>query len=495
MAIIPGVTVDWRLSPRVATIPATEVSITVEDLQDTFLDLEAQETDGMLFPHLRNTSGGESLGGGVTVGWTMELQNAVTAFAPRTASVSSGTVTTADATGTKLIDGAATFITDGVLPGATIINFTDQSVTSVISIDSETQLTHYVLDDGTDNDWDSADVYKVWNEIQTEITGGNVVAVDGVGSPISPIRPTFGTQVLKTSSSSATLQELTAIQFSSFNDGVTVDLTSSNTGIEFPVGTKQAPVNNFDDALLIIAARGFNKIFVLGNATIDTSGAYDGLIFEGESKTKSTLTISAGASVVGCEFLNATVTGTLDGNSKLEHCLITTLNFVDGIVEDCILSGVITLSGLKIAHFINCNSGIVGVLTPEINMGGSGSGLGMRNYNGGIKLTNKSGVDKVSLDMNSGQVILDSTITGGELVIRGIAKLTNNSSVGANVIDDDLIQPSEIGDLHDEALGKWVVDPTGKTLKLFRKNDTLFRTFNLADTAATIPNFISRTPV
>lgn len=206
MAIIPGVTVNWELSPRVITIPVAQTSVTVEDMQDTLLDLEDDE-QGMLFPHLRNTSGGEDLGGGVSVGWTMELQNAVIAFAPRTTRAANGTATTADTAGTKLIDSAATFITSGVTAGATIINFTIQSVTTVISVDSETQLTHYALVDGTRNDWLVGDVYKVWNEIQTEIKGGNTVAVDGVGASISPIRPTFGTQVLKTSSSSATLKD------------------------------------------------------------------------------------------------------------------------------------------------------------------------------------------------------------------------------------------------------------------------------------------------
>ena len=73
MAIIAGTTVAWNLSPRVITIPATETNVTVEDLQDTLLHLEDSE-QRMIWPHLRETSGGEDLGGGVTVGLTMKLQ-------------------------------------------------------------------------------------------------------------------------------------------------------------------------------------------------------------------------------------------------------------------------------------------------------------------------------------------------------------------------------------------------------------------------------------
>lgn len=59
----------------------------------------------------------------------------------------------------------------------------------------------------------------------------------------------------------------------------------------------------------------------------------------------------------------------------------------------------------------------------------------MRNYNGGITLTNKTGPEAASLDINSGQVVVDSTVTNGQITIRGIGKLTNNSA-GAAVVDD-----------------------------------------------------------
>ena len=50
-------------------------------------------------------------------------------------------------------------------------------------------------------------------------------------------------------------------------------------------------------------------------------------------------------------------------------------------------------------------------------------------------------------------------------------------------------------DLKDEAFGKWVLDPAGKTLKLYRTGGTLFKTFDLTDTSSAVPNFIQRTPV
>ena len=55
---------------------------------------------------------------------------------------------------------------------------------------------------------------------------------------------------------------------------------------------------------------------------------------------------------------------------------------------------------------------------------------------------------------------------------------------------------ASIADLKDEALGKWVLDPTAKTLTLYRADGvTVLKAFNLADTQTAVPAFISRTPI
>jgi len=62
----------------------------------------------------------------------------------------------------------------------------------------------------------------------------------------------------------------------------------------------------------------------------------------------------------------------------------------------------------------------------------------MRNYNGGIKLQNKSGPESVSVDLNSGQVIVDDSVTAGTVVLRGTGKWANKDTYagGANVFDE-----------------------------------------------------------
>ena len=60
-----------------------------------------------------------------------------------------------------------------------------------------------------------------------------------------------------------------AIEYSSFGGGVSVDTSGSNIGTIFPTGTPQRPVNNMPDALLIAEVRGFTTFFAIGDLNID----------------------------------------------------------------------------------------------------------------------------------------------------------------------------------------------------------------------------------
>lgn len=286
-------------------------------------------------------------------------------------------------------------------------------------------------------------------------TGGNLVTYDTtLGTYVNPIEPASYVTVIITASSSATLQELSTLQYSSFGGGVTVDITSSYSGTTFPVGTPQQPVNNLADAMLIAVERGFGSIYILGNITIDTSGNYDHMVFIGESQTKSTLTISAGASVIGCEFRDATILGVLDGNSLIQNCVLSDLEYVYGIIIECILeAGTITLGGTNPAHFLDCWAGATEATWPIIDCGGSGQALALQNYNGRMKITNKTGTETVSITLNAGQIWLDSTVTNGTIDISGVGTVIDDST-GATVTCETLSQACIADAVWDEALSE-----------------------------------------
>lgn len=211
MSEIPGVTIDWTdyfdpSLPRVIHIPVPLLVVTVQDLIDTVAAQQA-EIDNLIYAAINpQVNGGrQDLGGGLFVGLTTTLDNARISFDARKISTASGAVTTGDPNGVTLNDATATFIADGVQPGAWIVNTADGSLCSAIRVQSETQLITDGLADGTDNQWNIGDGYKVFNVEQGRVSDGNAVAVDDLGNQLEAVLPTAGIQVIRSLDVSAAL--------------------------------------------------------------------------------------------------------------------------------------------------------------------------------------------------------------------------------------------------------------------------------------------------
>ncbi len=246
-------------------------------------------------------------------------------------------------------------------------------------------------------------------------------------------------QVSVRSANSAGLVQTSEIEYASFNGGVTINVIDGFAGQAYPIGTAEKPVNNLDDAIFIANLRGFDHLFIRGDLTFVSGDVIDNFVIVGQSVTKTDLVINDLAIVTNCEFRNSTISGTLDGGSSINKCNIGTLSYVDGNVVSCVLElGTITLNGTE-ASFIDCVSGVPGILTPIIDFNGTGTAILIRHYSGGIKFINHtSGNDSVSIDLDSGHIILDSTITSGDFTVRGVGKLTNNSTGTATVHEEML---------------------------------------------------------
>jgi hypothetical protein len=230
------------------------------------------------------------------------------------------------------------------------------------------------------------------------------------------------------------------IQYASFDGSVSINVLTGVSGIVYPAGTVEQPVNNISDAVSIAEERGFKKLFIIGDITFGVGDNLNNYVVMGESPIKSVITIDAGAFVTGTEFLNADIIGTLDGNNTIKNCKIRNLEYVEGYIQECLLeTGTIVLGGSNRCDFLNCWSGPPGS-TPIVDMGGSGRDLGIRAYSGAIKIINKTGADdKAVVDLISGHIVLDSTVTAGEVTVRGVGTLEN---YGTATIDDALLSQS-----------------------------------------------------
>lgn len=491
------------VTPRLVVVESPSTEITVQDLLDTLRDWE-DEPINMDADQIVKAAGKDDLGGGVKVGITITLLNAQLMFESRTTEIDNGTCSTADSNGENLIDSSATFVTDGVYAGCTVWNHTTESLATILEVVSETELRHFALSGGSRDDWQVGDSYSVYPNVQCNVSGGNLVALDETGNSISPIAPSANVQVVRTSSSSATLQELQDIQFSSFEGGVTVDVGSSYSGTTYPTGTRRQPVNNLSDALTIAAERGLGTFYILGDITLDNSLNFTQYSFIGESPSKSTITVASDANTYKCEFYECTLEGTLDGQCKVKNSVINDVNYISGYVELCVLQGNITLGGGASAYFLDCWAGTELGSPPSIDLGGSGQTLVMQNFNGYIKWKNKSGTDQANASLNAGWIVLENTITNGDIIIIGTGYVEDNSTGSANVNTTYLVNPGSVADatwdeaasshttsgsfgellafLSDTEGGRWKIDTSANQMIFYKSdNSTEIMRFNLYD--------------
>jgi len=218
-------------------------------------------------------------------------------------------------------------------------------------------------------------------------------------------------------------QALAAIESMAFNRRIAIDVIDGVDSDDKDAGTYSKPVKTLSKVKELSDKFGFKAVDVIGDITLNTSHNFKRFTFIGESPKKSKITIEPIADVFKTEFENANVEGTLDGNSELLYCETGDINYVDGTIKQCMLTGTITLSGNAQADFLWPVSGVAGTDTPEISMAGSGSSLAMRGLEGGILISHKTGPEAVSIDLQSGQAKIDmATVINGKIVVRGDGK-------------------------------------------------------------------------
>jgi hypothetical protein len=475
-----ALTIDAERSPRLIFVDSATNEVTIQGLVDELRDWEDDPGLGMVYPRIISAAGKEPLGGGVEVGITATLQNARLAFSPDPTTTSGGTATSASSTGQTLVDTAATFQTDGVTVGANVTNATTGAFGTVLSIDSETQLTLRTLNGGTRQDFQAGDSYFVHNVVQKSVSGGNLVAVDANGAEIDSIYPTAYTQVVRTSSSSATLLNQFALEHGSFDGAVWVKPSSPYSGTSFPVGTLLQPVNNMADALTIAINEGFSVFNLLEAVTIPATGDFSNKAFRGPVSA-TPVTIAAGAQVDNCDYEVLQLSGQLSGSSLLRDCLIVNVTDFNGIMENCVIAGSVACTGSADTLFVNCYSSVDVVTVPTVSLGGaSGPDVVFRGYVGDIRLTDLSrAAAKVSLDFVSGDLILDPTVANGTIVARGIGTVADNSTAPA-VVQSKILNADNVNNsLFD---GEITIDAaSGEAGTEFPLGTRSFPVSNLAD--------------
>lgn len=169
--------------------------------------------------------------------------------------VISGTHTGANNSTATLTDSGASFVANGVKEGDRVYNITDGSSGRVKSVDSATQLTIHPLTGGTDNDFDTNDIYSVsLQDSQLSVTAtGTAVSW---GRQIVEQKPRLSS-TQATQYANALLQEGT---FASFSLTLGSPLISTIKGARWPLfevianGGAYIELQSEDPALAVFTA-------------------------------------------------------------------------------------------------------------------------------------------------------------------------------------------------------------------------------------------------
>lgn len=293
------------------------------------------------------------------------------------------------------------------------------------------------------------------------IVGGNSNVADVVNPNNVSVR----------TANSAGLQDAESLQAASFSGQVALDVVNGVAGTTFPRGTRQTPVNNLADAKIIADQRGIPEIVVFESMIISGIDMSDGYTFTSDNPGLVTVTIDPSADVSNARFHQLTLQGTMDIGNSCADCTILNLTNVSGSLTDCGLEGSITLAAGTKTSMIDCHSEFAGAGPGQaavVDMGGTAD-LVVRDYLGGLSLSNHSDGD-VSLDVASGRIVVESTVTAGTITIRGVAEVTDEST-GTAVVDDQTVTVA-VDFVQKLLRNRRETDPVTGVQRIFDDDDT-----------------------
>ena len=293
--------------------------------------------------------------------------------------------------------------------------------------------------------------------------GQYAVNFDGANTNIQDY--TVVNQVSIRPNNSAGLQDLSTLLSSAYQGRVAINIATGQSGTAVPIGTLKTPSNNIIDGVQIADDNGIGELYIIKSLTLDSGDDVSGLIVKGASPSRVAVQVNTGANVYQTEFEYLSISGILDGQSILKECLIDSLEYVNGFVINSGLNEFpVLLNATGQASFNDCWSNVAGSNTPTIDMNGTGQSLAVRNYTGGLRITNRTGTDSCSIDMTSGHVVVDATCTGDPLILRGSFKLTveegatEPDTTGRVMMEDSIVTGGTAPTALENATAVWEFD-------------------------------------
>lgn len=247
-----------------------------------------------------------------------------------------------------------------------------------------------------------------------------------------------------------------------YNDGaIWVDTVNGVAGTENYVnGTADNPVLTWADALTLSAAIGVKRFRIVNGSAITLTADSSNITIDGHEYSIAL----NGQECLGIHINDAEISGTglVDGSAgtamHFVDCLIGDVSLDRADMRSCGFEGTIIITDAETYIFDSCFAADTGgVDPPVIDMDDQGATIGLRDYNGGIKIKTMSSSDKITIQ-GRGHVTIDSSCDdGGTIGISGNMRLTDNvvGTFSGTLNDDARIDVDQINAEADSALSDY----------------------------------------
>ena len=225
---------------------------------------------------------------------------------------------------------------------------------------------------------------------------------------------------------------------------VFIDTVNGTPGTAVGIGTPTNPVDNITDAATIAARDNLREYQFRGPLTLNDD-LPDWTLIGLSSIANDELDLN-GFDTSSTKIIGAKITGTTSGQKmQWEGCEINGVSGQSGVFTDCGIRGSLSGKANTESTYKECYSLVAGQTTPIYTLSANEL-LNLRNYSGGWDLRSSAAGNTCSLEVDPGNVIIDSSCTGGNVSVRGVGTLTDNSA-GTTVNSDGFVNSVGLADI------------------------------------------------
>lgn len=226
------------------------------------------------------------------------------------------------------------------------------------------------------------------------------------------------------------------LDLAQLQEAVFIDTFNGVSGTAVGIGTPTNPSSNIGDATFIALRDNLRSFCIIGPVTLAQS--YMDWKFIGTISKESGSLDFGGFTHTRCAFEKLGLSGDANGSSiSVDSCKVASVMNALGTFSNTGFSSLFSPGVSGVLTLDKCFSDVPGSGKPIIDLADNLSDdLQVRGWHGGLELRNVdvSG-QKVSIDMDAGHLIVDSTCIAGEILVRGNGKLTNNA-IPQSIVDD-----------------------------------------------------------